>query len=241
MITIFKKQTIAFMFIFILALSLFSPGIAEAAKTKTGHVDIQFGALDIRSGPGTKYKVIGTAKKNAKLTIYAETKNGWAETRVNKKKGYVPVEALRFYKKMSNAEAKKITNKVVKTQYKIYDNESFTKKQAHSTMGPSFTTSYINKFIKSDTETVGKNKKGETLYQVQPIVYTKYSLWDFIWEADGYYIPHAPTVKYYVKNGKQYLYIRQAGFSEEHGIIDQKLYLSRASSKASWKVYNYSW
>ncbi|WLV24391.1 SH3 domain-containing protein [Aciduricibacillus chroicocephali] len=196
------KAILALLFVFIL--SLFNNTTeAEATKTKTGHVDIKSGVLNVRSGPGTNYKVIGTVNKNAKLTIYSETKNGWAETRLNNKKGYASKEFLRFYKKISNAEAKKITDKVIKTQRKVnITSKALTKKQIHKTMSPSFTKNYINKYIKYDQIAVGKNKNGETLYQAPGTDNPYYYIWDFYWKTNAPYIPTLPTVKYYEKTTK---------------------------------------
>ena len=236
-----EKRSIAILFIFILAISLFSPTNIEAAKTKTAYVDVKSGKLNVHSGPGTKYKVIDRVKDKTKLTIYSETKNGWAETRVNKEKGYVSKESLRFYKKMSNAEAQKITDTAVDTQLKIRRLDSFTKKQAHSVLSSRFTKGFINKFIKYNTTVLGKNKKRETLYQANPgFEDPSYSPLHFDWTPYKYSLYDPPTVKSYTKNGKQYLYVRQMTVGGEHGRVEQKLYLSRTSSKEKWKVYNYS-
>jgi uncharacterized protein YraI len=68
----------------------------NAAATKTGYVSIESGTLNIRSGPGSHYKKIGSLKNNAQVAVYS-AKNGWSEIRYNKKKAYVATQYLRMY------------------------------------------------------------------------------------------------------------------------------------------------
>jgi len=209
------------------------------SKTKTATVDIDSGVLNVRSGPSTKYKVIGTLKNKVKITVYTETKNGWAETRVNKKKGYVSKEFLRFYKKMSNAKAKKITDKALKVQRRISFNGSYTKKQIHSMLSESFTKNYIDKIIKYDLAVYEKNYKGENMYGWVGTDMPLYALSGFEWKKRNeidFVVTELPKVVYYTKNGKEYLQVKQK-IEPAFGTIYENIHLSKSSSKADWKVY----
>lgn len=49
---------------------------SKSKKKSLGKITITVKSVNIRSGPGTKYKVIGWAMKGDTLTVYSE-KNGW--------------------------------------------------------------------------------------------------------------------------------------------------------------------
>ena len=82
----------------ILLLSFFSFNSfnAEATTTKIAHVNIKSGVLNVRSGAGTKYKSVGSLKKDAGVYVYSKTKSGWSEIRYKKKKAYVMTKYLKF-------------------------------------------------------------------------------------------------------------------------------------------------
>ncbi|TCN17222.1 SH3 domain-containing protein [Mesobacillus foraminis] len=75
-----KNKTIKGLLAFLLTLlvSVFAPLYQVEAAAKTGVVDITSGVLNVRSGPGTNYKKIGSLKKNSKVTVYS-IKSGWAQ------------------------------------------------------------------------------------------------------------------------------------------------------------------
>ncbi|MCI8965610.1 MAG: SH3 domain-containing protein [Clostridia bacterium] len=52
------------------------------AKTYTRYIHVST-KLNVRKGPGTKYKKVSTLKNNAKVTVY-ETKSGWSRIGTNK-------------------------------------------------------------------------------------------------------------------------------------------------------------
>ncbi|WP_425388980.1 SH3 domain-containing protein [Domibacillus iocasae] len=52
---------------------------------------------NVRSGPCTNYKSVGSLKNNIQVTVYSQTKSGWSEIRYNKKKAYVSTKFLRMY------------------------------------------------------------------------------------------------------------------------------------------------
>lgn len=158
------KRAVLAMLMTALAFSIIFSSNVEAAGTKTGYVDIKSGVLNVRSGPGGSYKVIATLKNNTKLTIYSQTKNGWSETRVNNKKGYVSTGYLRFYSQMSNQEAKRITDRAIGTMDKLSYERSYTRKQIHSVLATSYTASYIDALIKYDMWPTGKKINMATLY-----------------------------------------------------------------------------
>ncbi|MGE6256760.1 N-acetylmuramoyl-L-alanine amidase [Heyndrickxia sporothermodurans] len=65
-----------------------------AVKKPIGERIVTATALNVRSGPGTKYKTVGQFKKNKKIKIY-EFKGNWAYTIDGKVKGYVSKSYLK--------------------------------------------------------------------------------------------------------------------------------------------------
>ena len=84
------------MFVFIFSFFSFNSLTTEAATTKIAHVNIKSGTLNVRSGAGTKYKKVGSLKKDAGVYVYSKTKSGWSEIRYKKKKAYVATKYLKF-------------------------------------------------------------------------------------------------------------------------------------------------
>ncbi|WP_409294063.1 SH3 domain-containing protein [Peribacillus sp. SCS-26] len=80
----------------VVLLSFLIPSGAEAAAAKTGYVNITSGKLNVRSTPSTSGKVVGTLKKDTKLTVYSQTKSGWSEIRYKSKKAYVATKYIRY-------------------------------------------------------------------------------------------------------------------------------------------------
>ncbi|WP_309087175.1 SH3 domain-containing protein [Domibacillus sp.] len=95
-IKIVNKVLLAFVLI-ISAVLAFQIPESKAASTKNGWVSISSGTLNVRSGPGTNYKSVGSLKNNAQVTVYSQTKSGWSEIRYNNKKAYVSSKYLRMY------------------------------------------------------------------------------------------------------------------------------------------------
>lgn len=96
-----KKKLVCFAFTFILMFSAlfgFHPAQSEAATSaKVGYVSITSGVLNVRSGPGTNYKIIGTLKNNVSVSVYSQSKSGWSEIGFKGKRGYVASKYLRMY------------------------------------------------------------------------------------------------------------------------------------------------
>lgn len=90
------KKSIIVILTFFLVLPFFSE-TASAASLKTGYVSLSNGTLNVRSGPGTNYKVVGSLQNNQQIIVYSQTKSGWSEIRFNKKKAFVSTKYLRFY------------------------------------------------------------------------------------------------------------------------------------------------
>lgn len=215
-----------------------NPKQAEA-KTKTAHVDIESGVLNIRSGPGKNYKVIGTLKNKEKITIYSGSNGTWAETMHKNKKGYVTNEYLRYYRTMSRNEAKKISEKVYNTQLKIKENRYYTKAQIKKTLSGTFTSSYINNLIEYEMSSYGRDSRGNILY-AWDYDYPIYYVLPVFWQVDYDVIRDLPSIVCFTKGGKQYARIEQSYYLDIDTLY-QKLYLSRTSSKAEWKLYRRDW
>ncbi|MGL5693945.1 MAG: 3D domain-containing protein [Peptostreptococcaceae bacterium] len=84
----------------------------DAASNKTGKVTVS--ALNVRSGPSVKYKVIGKLKKGNKVTILKSSK-GWHKVRLsNKKEGWVSDDYIKkttSSSKPSSSSSKPSTSK----------------------------------------------------------------------------------------------------------------------------------
>ncbi|WP_203363380.1 SH3 domain-containing protein [Bacillus sp. REN10] len=109
------KIALAIAFVFSIAWPS-QPLNTQAATTKNGWVSITSGTLNVRSGPGTTYKTVGSLKNNAPVTVYAQTKNGWSEIRYNKKKAYIMTKYLRMYSYLMD----KTKVYIYKTDGKLY-------------------------------------------------------------------------------------------------------------------------
>jgi uncharacterized protein YvpB len=66
-------------------LQVFKPSYAKAAT----QIYITLANLNVRTGPSTKYSIIGTVMKGKTLNITGNTGNGWYKVRYNGKTGYV--------------------------------------------------------------------------------------------------------------------------------------------------------
>ncbi|MFJ7858037.1 SH3 domain-containing protein [Peribacillus sp. NPDC097206] len=211
-----------------------------AASEKTAYVDIKSGYLNVRSGPGNKYKSIGKLYNKDKIKVIS-VKSGWAKFIDNGKSRYTSNDYLRYYKTMSKKEAKKISDKAIKLQNSL--DKSYTKKQIKAKLSPAFTNAYINKFIKYDYWESGKDNSGNTLYSIKPTDFPYYYImYGFIWdEAKAYERAYPVKITYYKKKNKEYLLVSQKYYPDElYSNVEQKVFFSKSSSK-KWKVYNTRW
>ncbi|MGE8203784.1 SH3 domain-containing protein [Heyndrickxia sp. NPDC080065] len=211
--------------------------ITKAATPQIGKVDLENGTLNVRNGPGINNKKIGFLRNGAKVNVYNQTKSGWSEIRYNKKKAYISTQYLRFDLKMSLAQAKSITDKVISMQRKTWE-RNYTKKQIYSIITPGYTTAYIDKYFKQQMRTAGKNKNGTQLYHVIETEIWGYAIDTFDWKAE--YQPKKPAISYNKKNEKEYVVVSQFLLNEESGDHTSRLYLSRSNPKKNWKVYKYT-
>ncbi|MCI2256519.1 SH3 domain-containing protein [Domibacillus sp. PGB-M46] len=101
---------------------------SHAASSKVGYVSISSGVLNVRSGPGSKYKVIGSLKNNVSVSVYSQTKDGWSQIGYKKGKAYVSSQHLRMYSYLQD-----------KTKVYTYEYEKKT-----------FNTYYIGKYYRWD-------------------------------------------------------------------------------------------
>lgn len=136
----------------------FNPAHSEAASSKLGYVTISSGVLNVRSGPGNNYKVIGSLKNNASVSVYSQSKNGWSQIGYKKGKAYVSSQYLRMYSYLQDK---------TKIYTYEYEQESFTTyyvgkyygwdKWLHSNNDPYFlyedNTGLYNTWLSSDTST----------------------------------------------------------------------------------------
>ncbi|WP_409304702.1 SH3 domain-containing protein [Peribacillus sp. SCS-155] len=209
----------------------------NSAEVKTAFVDVSSGRLSVRSGAGNKYKIVGSLKNNAKVTVYSQTKNGWSEIIYNNKKAYISNQYLRFYTKMSAINAKKIVDRINKIEQEAVKGE-FTKNQLYARMSQGYTTSFIDGYFKTDVMEYRKDKYGNKTYEYRASDFNYYTM-HYIWTKSSYTKP--PTITYYDKNGKQYLIISQYWYRDEiRNAYTGKLYLMKENSKSNWKVYKFN-
>lgn len=225
-----------------LVFSFASTSQVQAASTKVAYVDITSGVLNVRSGASTTHTIVGSLKDNAKVTVYSVTKSGWAEINYKSQKRYVSNQYLRYYHKMSEKEAKKITDRVIKIQNSLKG--SYTKQQIYSILSPGFTDAFIEKLYKYDLM-LWEIKSGKRLYGWRGTDFPAYMImYGITWDKNErikYKIP-APKITYYKKNGQEYLIVSQKYSADElYENVEQKIYLSKTNSKAYWKVYHTSW
>lgn len=95
-----KRNIFYFMMALLLTVSTalaLHPAQPEAASAKVGYVSIDSGVLNVRSGPGTSYKVIGSLKNNTSVSVYSQTRTGWSQIGFKGKRAYVATRYLRMY------------------------------------------------------------------------------------------------------------------------------------------------
>lgn len=231
------KIAICFIFVFsCIQFSVFSVAKAATNKNQVGIVELQSGTLNVRSGPGVKYKRIGYLQNGTKVEVYKQIKNGWSEIRFKKSKAYVSSKYLRIQLRMSMEKAKSISDKVIGMQRKTWE-KNYTKKQIYSIMAPGFTTAYIDRYFKQQMRKAGKDKSGTQLYHIIETEIWGYAIDSFDWEQK--YQMQKPIISYYKKNGKEYLIVSQFLLNEESGDHTSKLYLSKSGPNKNWKVYKY--
>ncbi|MEH6940970.1 SH3 domain-containing protein [Bacillus sp. JJ722] len=232
------KKMLTVVVAFVLMIALFSPFAskhAAAFSPQVGTIDITKGSLQIHSGAGTKYPVVGTLKRSDQVKVYSQTKSGWSEIRHNKKKAYVSSKYVRFYKRTSLNSVKQIHDKIRGVERQAIA-KPVPKATFYKMMSPAFTKYYIDRYFKQEMVTYTKDRYGNPLYEHKATDFTIYSYIDFDWYLARQ--DKKPTVSFYSKNGKEYLVVSQffktTELTSEHTI---SLYLIK-EKKSDWKVYD---
>ncbi|MFC7371126.1 PdaC/SigV domain-containing protein [Fictibacillus iocasae] len=91
----FLKFPFALVILFALCFSLVT-GQSEVIAAAASKPAVTLEKINVRSGPGTNYKIIGSMAKGQKVTVYSQTKSGWSEILYNKKKAYLSTKYLKF-------------------------------------------------------------------------------------------------------------------------------------------------
>lgn len=76
-------------------------GSGGSSGTTVGKYTIRVTSLNVRSGAGTNYKIIGSVKKNTTVNVTSVTK-GWGKIDYNGKPGYISLSA-QYVKKVSDS------------------------------------------------------------------------------------------------------------------------------------------
>jgi hypothetical protein len=220
---------------FFLVLGLFIPfsEVKVEAITKKGEVDIKSGILNMRSGPGKKYKIVGTLKDNTIVSVYS-SKNGWIQIKYKNKKGYVSDDYLKIYSSMPVSNVKKFVQEADKIQ-RITWKKNYTKAQINSIMASKFTKSYIDKYIKQQFRKAGKNKNGTQLYHIVETEIWGLALYPIDWDLK--YEPKKPVISSYKKNGQEYLLVSQYHLNEMDGNKTTTICFQKNGFK--WQVYDH--
>lgn len=66
----------------------------QVEETKKEYLKVKSGTWNIRTGPGTSYKVIGTVKSGNKLEYLGETESNWYKIKKSKVEGWVSGKAF---------------------------------------------------------------------------------------------------------------------------------------------------
>lgn len=84
-----KRFSYIFLFSMVLGMALYHcVTVSNAASVTTGTVNTSSSSLNVRSGPGSNYGVIGRVAKGAQVTILGE-ENGWYKITFGTSEGYV--------------------------------------------------------------------------------------------------------------------------------------------------------
>ncbi|PKG24244.1 SH3 domain-containing protein [Niallia nealsonii] len=230
-----KSKLLKGLLSFFLVLGIFIPfsEVKAEAAAKKGEVDIKSGVLNMRSGPGTKYKIVETLKDNTIVSVYS-SKNGWIQIKYKNKNGYVSDDYLKIYSSMSVSNARKLVQEADKTQ-RITWEKNYTKVQINSIMASKFKKSYIDKYIKQQFRKAGKNKNGTQLYHIMETEIWGLALYPIDWDLK--YEPKKPVISSYKKNGQEYLLVSQYHLNEMDGNKTTTIYFQKDGSK--WKVYDH--
>lgn len=214
----------------ILITIVFAPYGKVKASTNTGVVDVGKSVLNVRSGPGTSYSILGTLKDKTAITIFSLNK-GWAQINFGGRKGYVSNAYLRFYSPMAESTARQLVDIADKTE-RITWEKDYTLPQIYSIMSPKFTKSYIDRYIKQQFRPSGKDKSGTPLYHIIETEIWGLALYPLDWKAE--YGPKKPVISHFVKNGQEYLYVSQYHLNEESGNKTTTICFVKSGSK--WLV-----
>lgn len=87
-----------------------------SSGTTTGKYIVKVTSLNVRSGAGTNYKIIGSVKKNTTVNVTSVTK-GWGKINHNGKDGYISLSAQ--YVTKSNKSIYKSSRETISTESKM--------------------------------------------------------------------------------------------------------------------------
>lgn len=227
----FAWYIVALLLVFVFILPFASEANTKPATGKEATVEVKL--TPVKKTASGKATTLGTLKKNQKIMVYAQTK-GWAEIKYKNKKAYISIQSIRFYKNISLANVKKITERVTSIQKKVKD-QPLTLKEIHSIMDQGFTKEFINNYVKYNLDPKGKDKKGSIIYVPKESDSSDYYIEPFDWYLK--YAKEEPTASYYSKNGKEYLKVSQYNPVDELYLPHwNNLYLIK-EPKSDWKVY----
>jgi len=84
-----------------------SNSTSKASTSSTTTYTVTASTLNVRSGKSTKNKVIGSVKKNTKLTVQKKESNGWYKITFKGKTGYVSGSYVKVSSSTTKTQAKK--------------------------------------------------------------------------------------------------------------------------------------
>lgn len=99
------KKLIVMVLILAMSLTMFAVSVNATGSIAYGAATVTASALNIRSGPGTSYSIVGSVKRSNIVVILECTSNSWYRINYQGKEGYVSTEYLKDVLKAENFEA----------------------------------------------------------------------------------------------------------------------------------------
>ena len=99
------KKLVVMVLVLAMTLSMFAITASAAGTIAYGAATVTASALNIRSGPGTTYSILGMVRKNNRVVILERTSEDWYKINYQGTEGYVSTDYLNNILKAENFNA----------------------------------------------------------------------------------------------------------------------------------------
>lgn len=99
------KKLIVMVLVLAMTLSMFAVSASAAGTIAYGAATVDASALNIRSGPGTTYSILGKVSRNSRVVILERTSDDWYKINYQGTEGYVSTDYLKDVLKAENFNA----------------------------------------------------------------------------------------------------------------------------------------